>query len=164
MIATAAKLSITVLKSSFTAIADIGNMEVERRCLKIVLEINEQRLKIISDRLQKRRQNGEEKYPEDYPEVKICRAIFEELKSKKEKVVFNFNIKFKDGMSTNTQNLIFELLLATALINKYQRHREDDGAILAIKEDFKTVIDNFTAISDAQINKLTKQELMITSI
>ncbi|NJD76252.1 MAG: bifunctional DNA primase/polymerase [Candidatus Methanoperedens sp.] len=137
----------------FTAVADIGNVEVERRCLKIMLEINEQRLKTISARLQKRRQKGEEKYPEDYPEVKICRAIFKELKSKKEKVVFNFNIKFKDGLSTDTQNLIFELLLATALIKKYQRQRDDDGAIIAAKEDFRTVVDNFTAVNDLAINE-----------
>ncbi|MDL5503351.1 MAG: hypothetical protein QSU88_09055, partial [Candidatus Methanoperedens sp.] len=108
-----------------TAVADIGNVEVERRCLKIVIEVNEHRLKTISDRLQKRRQKGEEKYPEDYPEVKICRAIFQELKSKKEKVIFNFNIRFRDGLGTDTQNMIFELLLATALINKYQRQRND---------------------------------------
>jgi hypothetical protein len=74
-----------------TAVADIGNDEVERRCLKIGIEVNEHRSKTISDRLQKRRQKGEEKYPEDYPEVKICRAIFKELKSKKEKVIFIFN-------------------------------------------------------------------------
>ncbi len=148
----------------FISVADIGNLEGERRCLKIELEINKQRLKTISDRLLQRRQNGEEKYP-DNPEVKICRAIFEDLKSKTEKVVFNFNIRFKDGISTNTQNMFFELLLATALINKYQRQRDDDGAILSTKEDFKTVIDNFADIGDThgtQVNKLTKQELMVT--
>ncbi len=144
-----------------TAVADIGNDEIERRCLKIVIEVNEQRLTTISDRLQKRRQKGEEKYPEDYPEVKVCRAIFRELKSKKEKVIFNFNLKFKDGLSTDTQNMIFEMLLATALINKYQRQRDDDGAIMASKEDFKTVVDNFAAVSDTQVSKLTKAELLV---
>lgn len=144
-----------------TAAADIDDVEVERRCLKIVLDVSEQRLETISDRLQKRRQKCEEKYPEDYPEVKICRAIFKELKSKKEKVVFNFNIKFKDGLSINKQNMVFELLLATTLINKYQRQRDVNGAILATKEDFKTVVDNFAAISDTQVGELTKQELMV---
>jgi hypothetical protein len=144
-----------------TAVADIGNGEVERRCLNIVIEVNEPRLKTISDRLQKRRQKSEEKYPEDYPEVKICRAIFRELKSKKEKVIFNFNLKFKDGLSTDTQNMIFEMLLATALINKYKRQRDDDGAIMAEKEDFKMVVDNFAAVSDTQFSKLTKSELLV---
>jgi hypothetical protein len=143
------------------AVADIGNMDVERRFLKIVIEVDEQRLKTISNRLQKRRQKGEEKYPEDNPEVKICRAIFRELKSKKEKVIFNFNIKFKDGLSTDTQNMIFELLLATALINKYQRQRDEDGAIIATAEDFKTVADNFAAVSDTQVSKATKTELLV---
>jgi hypothetical protein len=143
-----------------TAVADIGNVEVERRCLKIVIEVNEQRLRTISDRLQKRRQKGEEKYPE-YPEVKICRAIFRELKSKKEKVIFDFNIKFKEGLGTDTQNMIFELLLATALINKYQRKKDNDGAIIATREDFKTVVDNFAAVSDTQVSKLTKSELLV---
>lgn len=145
----------------FAAVTNMGNDEIERRCLKIAIEVNEQRFKTISDRLQKRRQKGEEKYPEDYPEVKICRAIFRELKSKKEKVIFNFNIKFKDGLSTDTQNMIFEVLLATALINKYQRQRDYDGAIMAAKEDFKTVVDNFAAISDTQVSKLTKSELLV---
>ncbi|KAB2946998.1 MAG: bifunctional DNA primase/polymerase [Candidatus Methanoperedens sp.] len=137
-----------------TAVADMGDDETERRCMKIVIEVNEQRSNILSDRLQKRRQTGEEKYPEDYPEVKICRAIFKELKSKKEKVVFNFNLKFKDGVSADTQNIIFEMLLATALINKYQRHRDYDGAIMSSKEDFKTVVDNFAAISGNQVSKI----------
>ena len=109
------------------------------------------RSNIISDRLQKRRQTGEEKYPEYYPEVKICRAIFKELKSRKEKVIFNFNLKFKDSINIDTQNIIFEMLLATALINKYQRHRDYDGVIMASKEDFKIVVDNFAAISGNQV-------------
>ncbi len=96
-----------------------------------------------------------------YPEVKICRAIFRELKSKKEKVIFNFNIKFKDCLGIDTQNMIFELLLATALINKYHRQRDDDGAIIATSEDFKTVVDNFAEVSDTQISKLTKSELLV---
>ncbi|MFZ3167549.1 MAG: bifunctional DNA primase/polymerase [Candidatus Methanoperedens sp.] len=137
-----------------TAVADMGDDEVERRCLQIGIEVNEPRLKAISDRLQKRRQMGEEKYPEDYPEVKICRAIFEELKSKKEKVIFNFNLKFKDSINIDTQNIIFEMLLATALINKYQRHRDYDGAIMASKEDFKTVVDNFAAVGGNQVSKI----------
>lgn len=137
-----------------TAVADMGDDEDERRCLKIGIEVNEQRSNILSDRLQKRRKTGEEKYPEDYPEVKICRAIFEELKSRKEKVIFNFNLKFKDGVSADTQNIIFEMLLATALINKYQRQRDYDGAIMASKEDFKIVVDNFTAVSGNQVNKI----------
>lgn len=136
-----------------TEVADIGSYEVERRSLKIGIEANEHRLKTISDQLQKRRQKGEEKYPE-YPEVKICRAIFKELKSKKEKVVFNFNLKFKDGVSADTQNIIFEMLLATALINKYQRHRDYDGAIMASKEDFKTIVDIFVAVSGNQVSKI----------
>lgn len=137
-----------------TAAADMGDDEGERRGLKIGIEINEHRSNIISDRLQKRRQMGEEKYPEDYLEVKICRAIFKELKSKKEKVIFNFNLKFKDGLSTDTQNIIFEMLLATALINKYQRQRDYDGAILASKEDFKIVVDNFAAVSSNKVSKM----------
>ncbi|MFA4936588.1 MAG: bifunctional DNA primase/polymerase, partial [Candidatus Methanoperedens sp.] len=144
-----------------TAVDDIGNEEIERHRLKIVIEANEHRLKTISDRLQKRRQKGEEKYPGDYPEVKICRAIFRELKYKKEKVIFDFNLKFKDGLSTDTQNMIFEMLLATALINKYQRQRDDDGTIMAEKEDFKRVVDNFAAVSDTQVSKLTKSELLV---
>ncbi len=143
-----------------TAVGDTGNEEVESHYLKIVIEGDEQRLKTISDRLQKRRQKGEEKYPE-YPEVKICRAMFSELKSKKEKVIFNFNIRFKEGLSPDAQNMIFELLLATALINKYQRQRNDEGSIIAAKEDFKIVVDNFAAVSDAQVSKLTKSELMV---
>jgi hypothetical protein len=146
----------------FSTVAYKGDLQVEKRCLKIVIEVNEQRLKTISDRLQKRRQKCEEKYPEDYPEVKICRAIFNELKSKKEKVVFNFNIKFQDGFSTDRQNIIFELLLATALINKYQRQRDVNGAILATKEDFMTVIDIFAAISNTQVAIIAKQELTVT--
>ena len=49
----------------------------------------------------------QEKYPEDYPEVKICRAIFGELQSKKEKVVFTFDIKFRDGIGIDTQDIIY---------------------------------------------------------
>ena len=136
-----------------TAAADVGDDETERRCLKIGIEVNEQRSNILSDRLQKRRKTGEEKYPEDYPEVRICRAIFKELKSRKEKVIFNFNLKFKDSINIDTQNIIFEMLLATALLNKYKRQRDYDGAILASKEDFKTVVDNFAAISN-QVSKI----------
>lgn len=143
-----------------TAVNDIGNVEVERRCLKIVVEVTPERLRIISDRLQERRQKGEEKYPE-YPEVKVCRAIFKELKSKKEKVVWDFRIRFKDGLSTDTQNMIFEMLVATAFINKYQRRKNNNGEIVATREDFKTVVDNFAAVSDTQVSKLTKAELLV---
>jgi hypothetical protein len=136
-----------------TAVADTGNEEIERRCLKIVMEGNEQRTKAISERLLKRRQNCEEKYPENYPEVKICRTIFEELKSKKEKVVFTFDIKFRDGVGIDIQDIIYEMLLATALINKYQRQRNADGAIIVAKEDFRTVVDNFAVVNDLTIHE-----------
>jgi hypothetical protein len=145
-----------------TAAADTGNGEIEKRCLKIFIEGNEQRTKAISERLMKRRQLGEEKYPE-YPEVKICRAIFEELKSKKEKVVFTFDIKFRNGVGIDTQDIIYEMLLTTALINMYQRERNADGAIIATRKDFEAVIDNFTAISDTQVSKLTKSELLVAT-
>jgi hypothetical protein len=145
-----------------TAAADTGNGEIEKRCLKIFIEGNEQRTKAISERLMKRRQLGEEKYPE-YPEVKICRAIFEELKSKKEKVVFTFDIKFRKGVGIDTQDIIYEMLLTTALINMYQRERNADGAIIATRKDFEAVIDNFTAISDTQVSKLTKSELLVAT-
>ncbi|MCX9085869.1 MAG: bifunctional DNA primase/polymerase [Candidatus Methanoperedens sp.] len=138
----------------FTEVADIGYYAVDKRSLKIGIKANEHRLKSISDQLQKRRQKCEEKYAE-YPEVKICRAIFKELKSKKEKVVFNFNLKFNDGISADMQNIIFEMLLATALLNKYQRQRDYDGAILASKEDFKTVFENFAIVSCNQVSKVS---------
>ncbi len=144
-----------------TAAGYTGNEEIERRCLNIAIEGNEQRTKVISDRLMKRRQNCEEKYPENYPEVKICRTIFEELKSKKEKVVFTFDIKFRNGVGIDTQDIVYEMLLATALINKYQRQRNADGAIIATRKDFETVIDNFSAVSDMQVSRLTKSELQV---
>jgi hypothetical protein len=126
-----------------TAINDSENRDVENHILKIAIEDNKERKKAISERFLNRRQRGEEKYPE-YPEVNICRAIFEKLKSKKEKVVFNFDIKFRDGI--NIQNNIYEMLLATALINKYQRQRTAEGAIIAERKDFETAIDNFAAL------------------
>lgn len=144
-----------------TSVTDIGNEEVERRCVKINVEVSEQRKQLISDRLQKRRQSGEAKYPEDIPEVKVCRAIFKELKSKREKVVWDFPIYFRKDVSLDTQNIVYELLIGTALINKYRRERTEDGAILASREDFKLVIGNFAAISDTQQSKLTKAELLV---
>ncbi len=140
-----------------TAITDLGNRDVETHCMKIAIEDNEERRKAISERLLKRRKSCEEKYPE-YPEVNICRAIFEKLKSKNEKVVFNFDIKFRDGLGINIQNIFYEMLLATALINKYQRQRNAEGAIIAQRKDFETAINNF-AVLDMQASKLTKSEL-----
>lgn len=137
-------------------VTDLGNREVETHCLKIAIEDDEDRKKAISERLLMRRKSCEEKYPE-YPEVNICRAIFEKLKSKKEKVVFNFDIKFRDGVEINIQNIIHEMLLTTALINKYQRQRNAEGAIIAERKDFETAIINFAAL-DMQASKFTKSE------
>ncbi len=142
-----------------TSVMDIGNVEVERRCVKINVEVTDQRKKDISDRLQKRRQSGEAKYPEDFQELKVCRAIFKELKSKREKVVWDFSISFGKDISLDTQNIVYELLIATALINKYKRQRTESGAIVASREDFKRVTEAFAAISDTQVSKLTKAEL-----
>lgn len=135
----------------------IKDPEIEQHCLKIVIENTDQRTKAISERLQKRRKIGEERYPE-YPEVNICRAIFDEIKSKKEKVVFNFDIRFGDRIGIESQNFIYELMLATALINRYQRQRNDEGAIIAERKDFDTAAHNFAALSDIQVSKLTKPE------
>jgi hypothetical protein len=46
------------------------------------------------------------------------------------------------------------MLLATALINKYQRHRDYDRAIMASKEDFKTIVDIFVAVSGNEVSKI----------
>jgi hypothetical protein len=145
-----------------TAVTDIGNEEVERRCLKISVEKTEASKKAISDRLQRRKSRNEAKYPES-PEISICRAIFEDLKKTKETVVFNFKLQFPGAMTIDTQALFYEILMATALFNKYQRMRDEDGAIIANREDFNATAETFTAIADTQGNKLTKAESQVAN-
>jgi hypothetical protein len=144
-----------------TSVSDIGNVEVERRTIKISVEATEARKEAISERLQKRRQQAEPKYPDAIPEVKVCRAIFKELKSKRETIKWTFHINFGKNVSLDTQNMFYELLLSTALINKYQRERAEDGAILVSREDFNQAVDAFSAISDTQNSKLTKNEFAV---
>lgn len=143
-----------------TAVTDIGDAQMERRCLKIAIEVTDDRKKVISDRFLQRKKKGEHKYPE-FSDVMICRAIFKELKSKIETVVFDFDIIFRHDADINTQSIVYELLCATALINKYQRQRTEHGAIIATKEDFQFVIDMFSKVSDTQVTKLTRPELLV---
>ncbi len=141
-----------------TSVTDPGNQEIERRNLKIVIDVNKERSKTISARLMERKCLGEAKYPE-YPEVFICRAIFDKIKSEIERVFIPYTITFNESVGLDTQNIVYELIYSVTLINKYKRHRTSDGAIISDKEDFNLVIKHFSKISDTQISKLTKGEL-----
>jgi len=141
-----------------TAVSDPGNNEIERRNLKIVIDVNNTRYNSISERLMERKQKGEAKYP-DYPEVFVCRAIFDIIKSTQEKIIIPYKIKFNENIGLDTQNILYELIYSTTLINKYKRNKNDLGEIISTLDDFKLVIENFAKISDTQISKLTKGEL-----
>lgn len=143
-----------------TSVTDPGNNEIERRNLKIVIDVNPKRYDSISERLRLRKCQGEAKYPE-YPEVIICRAIFDNIKSGKDRIVIPYRIKFSDKVGLDTQNIIYEMIFSTTLINKYKRQKTEDGAIISTSEDFELVIDHFSHISDTQVSKLTKGELQV---
>lgn len=143
-----------------TAVNDPGNNEVERRNLKIVIDVNKERSKTISSRLWERKAKCEAKYP-DYPEIFVCRAIFDNLRSTQESVVIPYKIKFKDEISLDTQNIVYELIYSTTLINKYKRDKTPEGEIISTPDDFNLVIHHFAKISDTQISKLTKGELKV---
>jgi len=143
-----------------TAVTDIGDAQMERRCLKIAIDLTEERKKAIAERFLARKKMGEQKYPE-HQDVMVCREIFKELRSRKEKVIFDFDISFRQDADINTQSIVYELLCATALINKHQRQRTPEGAVIAERKDFQLAVDMFSKISDTQVTKLTKNELLV---
>lgn len=143
-----------------TAVSDPGNNEIERRNLKIVIDVNDKRYDSVSSRLMERKCKGEAKYP-DYPEVFIARAIFSNVKATKEKIIIPYKIKFNHSVGLDTQNIIYELIFATTLMNKYKRQRTPEGELISTQEDFSLVIEHFAKISDTQISKLTKGELSV---
>jgi hypothetical protein len=143
-----------------TSVTDPGNAEIERRTLKIVIETNKDRTAIISTRLGERKRKGEAKYP-DYPDVKTCRALFSLIKETPEKITIPYQIRFNNDVGIDTQNLVYELIYSSTLINKYQRHRTENNEIISTVEDFNLVINNFLKISDTQISKYTKTELAV---
>ncbi len=143
-----------------TSVTDPGNAEIERRTLKIVIDTNKDRTAIISARLGERKRKAEAKYPE-YPDVIICRAIFSIIKATPEKIIIPYKIKFNEDVGIDTQNLVYELIYSTTLLNKYQRKRTENNEIISIPDDFNLVISNFMKISDTQISKYTKSELVV---
>lgn len=143
-----------------TSVTDPGNVEIERRALKIVVDTTKERTAIISARLGERKRKSEAKYPE-YPEVLICRAIFSIIKELPEKIIIPYNIKFNNDVGIDTQNLVYELIYSTTLIRKYQRQRTENNEVISVPEDFNLVISNFSKISDTQISKYTKTELAV---
>jgi len=143
-----------------TAVSDPGNNEIERRNLKIVIDINNARYNNIAERLMRRKQQGEANI-QNIQKFIYVELFFDLIKSTKEKVIIPYRIKFNENIGLDTQNIVYEIIYSTTLINKYKRSRTDNGEIISTIDDFKMVIENFAKISDTQISKLTKGEIEV---
>ena len=96
-------------------------------------------------------------------DILTARAIWEIVKEKILPVRIPFARRIQFSITQNRRNpgMLFDLIKCRARLFALQRDRDDDGAVIARKEDFKAAADLYAALNgDAggQETKLTKNE------
>ncbi len=122
------------------------------------------------DRLVERHQRmlSESGLPEFYDddEVKLLRGAFLHLNQIDftVKIPFMKHIKFSDVSNRRNLPIFLDLIKAYCVLNYKARLIEEDGSIVAAKEDFDNALELFKTIAIQQVTKLNEKERQISAI
>lgn len=96
-------------------------------------------------------------------EVLVCRRIFAKLKEQKYNVAIPFAdyIEVADYSNSRIQPLLFDMIRGYAMFNYKQRQIDEDGWLVATKDDFYAAKNLFKSREANTVTKLTKPELEI---
>jgi len=92
-------------------------------------------------------------------DVHVCRAIWEILKEETVyvRIPFARQIAFQSARNRRNPAMLFDLIKAATLLNRFQRERDEDGSLVATREDFDAARRVFLAINSEVGGQETKQ-------
>jgi hypothetical protein len=141
-------------------VENIGDDQVMNRMLTVWIDDSSEQDRAVLEHM-KRMEAGE--ICQDESAAEVCRAIWDIIKSDCLNVKIPFATKIQFLASSNRRNpaMLFDLIKCHARLNFCQRQREEDGSIIAQREDFDAAKKLYTQINgDAggQETKLTRNE------
>lgn len=141
-------------------VENIGDDQVMNRMLTVWIDDSADQDRAVLEHM-KKVEAGEICHDDSAAEV--CRAIWEIIKSDCLDVKIPFATKIQFLASSNRRNpaMLFDLIKCHARLNFCQRQREEDGSIIAQREDFDAGKNLYTQINGdtgGQETKLTRNE------
>uniref|UniRef100_UPI0037424640 hypothetical protein n=1 Tax=Methanofollis aquaemaris TaxID=126734 RepID=UPI0037424640 len=139
-------------------VESVGDDQVMNRMLTVWIDdSNHQDLEVLGHMKAaeaKRRRDREQ--DED---VHVCRAIWEILKERTVyvRIPFATRISFQSARNRRNPAMLFDLIKAFALLKFYQREQDEDGSLIATREDFDAARRVFLAINRDAGGQETKQ-------
>lgn len=105
---------------------------------------------------------GTEKYPEN-TDVFICREIIRDIKEHAHKVRIPYvdAIAWKNPENRRNLDIFFDLVKAFAAIRHRQRHKDQDGFLIAHIKDYEDAEQLYRQRATSQTTKLNKTEMLI---
>jgi hypothetical protein len=141
-------------------VENIGDDQVMNRMLTVWIDDSADQDRAVLEHM-KKVEAGEIKPNESAAE--ICRAMWDLLKEECLNVAIPFATRIQFLASSNRRNpaMLFDLIKCHARLNFCQRKRDEDGSIIAQKEDFDSGKNLYTRINGdtgGQETKLTRNE------
>jgi hypothetical protein len=108
-------------------------------------------------------QTGDHGLTDVTDDVLVCRYIYDEIKSQLIRVIIPYAkcIQVHDNRDNRTLNMFLDMIKGYAVINFMQRDRDENGFVIAAKEDFDCAKKLFESQKEASISKYTEREAKI---
>ena len=151
-----------------TSVDSSQDIQVLNRQIPISAKDSEDITKKVNQRTIERYGKGEEQYPVD-EQVLVSREIWQILRKDgiiDVRIPYFERIKWLDNSSTRNPSIFLDLLIAHAVMNKFQRKKDVDGFYLAAEDDFKSARKLFSDKDEAEelIGKLTPREKAVIDL
>ena len=150
-----------------TSVNEKYSEELLDRMFKIKIDESPEQDIRVNDHLKKIAKTGNKELLTT-KEAEICRKIIGIIKSKKKlfKVIIPYsdNIKFNNTRDTRKNNMFFDILMAFSVFKYRQRETDDNGYLIAEKEDFNDAAEFHNKYGIVHHFKLTAQEIEMCEI
>ncbi|WP_425515767.1 hypothetical protein [Methanofollis formosanus] len=139
-------------------VKSVGDDQVMNRMLTVWIDdSNHQDLEVLGHMKEAEAQRRRDREQDE--DVHVCRAIWEILKERTVyvRIPFATRISFQSARNRRNPAMLFDLIKASALLKSYQREQDEDGSLIATREDFDTARRVFLAINRDAGGQETKQ-------
>ena len=142
-------------------VESVGDDQVMNRMLTVWIDDSKEQDERVLAHM--KTAEAERRGDDEDEDVHVCRAIWEIVKEQTYhvRIPFSTRISFQTARNRRNPAMLFDLIKASALLHACRRDRDEDGSLIADREDFVYARRLFLAINgDAggQETKLTRNE------
>ncbi|WP_394326507.1 hypothetical protein [Methanofollis ethanolicus] len=142
-------------------VESVGDDQVMNRMLTVWIDDSKEQDERVLAHM--KMAEAERRGDDEDADVHVCRAIWEIVKEQTYhvRIPFSTRISFRTARNRRNPAMLFDLIKASALLHACRRDRDEDGSLIADREDFAYARRLFLAINGdtgGQETKLTRNE------